>query len=305
MSALNKLIKRNCMIYFKDRSAIFFSLLSMLMVILVMIVFLGDMNVKSIVGVINEYGGERLDPAADKANATELILQWTIAGIVIVNSAMVAMTLIGNMIDDKVKGKLTSFYAAPVSRSVITMGYILASMIASFVMSIVTVVVAEGYMAVNGYDILTAVQALKVLGIIALSTFTSSSIMFLLAVLVNTESAWSSLGTVVGTLVGFLGGIYLPVGSLPTSVVSVMKGLPILHETAMMRSVLMQSVTEKCFAGMSPDVAEMFNEELGVTLTMFGKTTTPLLQVLFMIGYGIIAFVVATVIVTKKGVRDR
>lgn len=305
MSALGKLVKRNCMIYFKDRSAVFFSLLSMIMVILVMIVFLGDMNVRSIVEVINEYGGDRPDPAADKANATELILQWTIAGIVIVNSVMVSMTLISNMINDKIKGKLTSFYTAPVSRAVITMGYIIASVITSFVMSVLTVVVAEGYMAVRGYDMLTAVQAFQILGIIALSVFTSSSLMFLLAVLVNTESAWSSLGTVVGTLVGFLGGIYLPVGSLPDGVVTVMKGFPVLHESAMMRAVLMNSVTEKSFAGMPAEVTEMFNEELGVTLTMFGKTTTSLFQVLFMIGYGIIAFIVATIIISRKGVRDR
>ena len=45
MNKLVQLTKRNCMVYVKDKSAVFFSLLSMLVVLLLMYFFLGDMNI--------------------------------------------------------------------------------------------------------------------------------------------------------------------------------------------------------------------------------------------------------------------
>ena len=59
MSKYVSLTRRNCMVFLRDKTAVFFSLLSMLMVLLMMCVFLGDMNTKGIVQVLEQYGGER------------------------------------------------------------------------------------------------------------------------------------------------------------------------------------------------------------------------------------------------------
>ncbi len=63
---LLRLIKRNILVYSRDRSNIFFSLLSMLIIIGLMVVFLGKMNADNVVNLLNEYGGTR-DAAADRA----------------------------------------------------------------------------------------------------------------------------------------------------------------------------------------------------------------------------------------------
>lgn len=44
MTALVTLTKRHILLYIRDRSAIFFSMLSVLIVLLMMLVFLKDMN---------------------------------------------------------------------------------------------------------------------------------------------------------------------------------------------------------------------------------------------------------------------
>lgn len=306
MNTLMKLVKRNCLVYFRDRSAVFFSLMSMFIVLLLMVVFLGDMNIESILGVIEEYGmGTIRDAAADRANAEQLVTLWTIAGIIIVNAVMVTMTMIGIMVQDQHEGKLASFYVAPISRFTLTFGYILASMVTATIMCILTVVASEIFLAMNGWAFMNFVMALKLLGIIILAVFTSASLMFLLAVFVNSESAWSGLGTIIGTLVGFVGGIYLPIGALPDSVGKVMKCLPIIHESALLRELLTHDIVNTTFAGMPAETIPMYKEVMGISITMFNKTSTPLFQVLFMAGYGTIAFVVATVVLSKKGVRDR
>ena len=73
------LTKRNCLVYLRDKSAVFFSLLSMLIVLGLMVVFLGKMNSENVLSVIEEYGGRKIT-AQDRENAAYLIQMWTLAG---------------------------------------------------------------------------------------------------------------------------------------------------------------------------------------------------------------------------------
>ena len=52
------LTKRNCLVFLRDRSAVFFSLLSMLIVLMLMGIFLARMNVDSVTDLLNTYGGD-------------------------------------------------------------------------------------------------------------------------------------------------------------------------------------------------------------------------------------------------------
>ena len=110
------LTKRNCLVFLRDRSAVFFSLLSMLIVLMLMGIFLARMNVDSVTDLLNTYGGVR-DAALDKEHATQLVQYWTLAGILVVNSLTVTLTVIGTMISDQNEHRLESFYAAPVKKA--------------------------------------------------------------------------------------------------------------------------------------------------------------------------------------------
>ena len=73
------------MVFLRDRGAVFFSLLSMLIVLMLMGVFLGNMNEEHVVYLLEEYGGVR-DIPLDEAHAKELVQYWTLAGILVVNA---------------------------------------------------------------------------------------------------------------------------------------------------------------------------------------------------------------------------
>ena len=76
MNKMISMVKRNCMVFLKDGSSVFFSLLSMVIVLVLTGVFLGQMNVNSIVNLLAEYGGER-DAVVDEANARQMVQYWT------------------------------------------------------------------------------------------------------------------------------------------------------------------------------------------------------------------------------------
>lgn len=123
MSEIWYMTKRNCLVYLRDRSAVFFSFLSMLIVLGLMVIFLGSMNSESVLNVLQEYGWEGRDTSKDAENATYLIQLWTLAGILVVNSVTVTLTVLGTMVQDETKKRAMAFYVTPVKRYKLTFSY--------------------------------------------------------------------------------------------------------------------------------------------------------------------------------------
>lgn len=298
------LLKRNILLYLRDYAAVFFSLLSMLIVLALMVIFLGSMNSENVVNALAEFGGVR-DTAVDKANADYLIQMWTLAGILVVNTVTVTLTVTGKMVEDQASNKLVSFYVTPVKRFKIALGYIFSAWIVGTVMCLFTLAVGEVYMVFLGHPLLPAGSLLKLAGFIFLNAFVYSAISYLLALFVRSSSGWGGLETIVGTLVGFVGAIYLPVSMLPDGVMKVLKCLPVIHGAAMMREICIQDALRKTFDGLPDVAAEMFKEQMGVTVWIDGSEVGLVKQILFLLFYGIIAAVVSAVITKRRRLRDR
>lgn len=298
------LCKRNSALFLRDYSAVFFSMLSMVIILALMVVFLGNMNTEQIVSVLAQYGGER-DRAQDEASAGYLIQMWTLAGILVVNTVTITLTVLQTMIQDEEKNRLASFYVTPVKRIKIALGYILSAWVIGSVMSMVTFLAGEGYMVCQGHALLAWTDFLKVFGMIALNAFVYASVGYLMALFIHSESAWGSMLTIVGTLVGFVGGIYLPMSMLPESVGKVLKCLPVLHGAAMMRAVLTKNAMEDAFAGLPEVVKENVGESMGITVKAGADEITLQNQILILAVYGIIAMAAAGWISNRRKLRDR
>lgn len=304
MRELYYLVKRNILVFIRDYAAVFFSVLSMLIILLLMVVFLGKMNIDNVLWVLTEYGGER-DVLQDEKNAQYLIQMWTLAGILAVNTFTVPLTVMQTMVRDEVNGHLASFYVAPVKRVKIVLGYTLASWLIGSGMSFLTLIIGEIYMAAQGYSILAPVAIFKILAMIMLNALVYSAVGYLLALFIHSESAWGGMLTVMGTLVGFLGAIYLPVSMLSENIVNMLKCLPVLHGTAMMRKVLTKDAMATTFGGLPDLVPESFAKEIGITLWNGETQITLANQILILTLYAIIAIVVATIISKKRKIHDR
>lgn len=292
------LTKRNCLVFLRDRSAVFFSLLSMLIVLMLMGVFLANMNVNSVTGLLEQYGDVR-DAAADKENAGHLVQYWTLAGILVVNSLTVTLTVLGTMISDAHEHRLESFYAAPVSKGVIGLSYITSAILIGTLFCLLTFFGAVLYICANGGSMLSAEAVLKIIGYTFMNVCVFSIILYFAALFVKSSSAWSGIATVVGTLVGFVGAIYLPMGELPEKVANLLKYLPILHGTSLMRRVCCADMLEKTFTGVPKEVVDAYNEHMGITVIMNNHTVSTGKQILFMVGCGCVAFLL-TLIVSKR-----
>jgi len=304
MRELYYMVKRNILVFIRDYAAVFFSVLSMLIILLLMVVFLGKMNTDNVLWLLSEYGGER-DALQDEKNAQYLIQMWTLAGILTVNTVTVSLTVMQTMVRDEVKGHLANFYVAPVERIKIVFGYILAAWAIGSGMSFLTLLIGEVYMVMQGYAFLGISVMMKALGMIMLNAFVYSTIGYLLALFIHSESAWGGMLTVVGTLVGFLGAIYLPVSMLSEKIVNVLKCLPVIHGTAMMREVITKDAMEVTFEGLPDLVSRTFAKEMGIVLWNGEMQITLGKQILVLGLYAIIAIAVATIISKRRKIHDR
>lgn len=261
---------RNLKSYFRDKGTVFFSLLSMMIVILLMLFFLGDMYIENTVDILGAFPGR--DTAVDKKNAELLILIWNFAGILSINAVTVTLAVYSVMIKDRGTGKLNSIYTAPVSRGIITGGYITAAWAASVLMCLITLFITEICGIIKGLEAFPFVTHLQLLGLIVVNSFVYATFMYLLAMIARTEGAWSGIGTVIGTLVGFLGGIYIPIGSLSETIGTIMKCTPVIYGTSMFRIIMTEEIAQATFAGIPEEVLEEYRVVTGIHLEIFDRT---------------------------------
>jgi multidrug/hemolysin transport system permease protein len=301
---LLRLIKRNILVYCRDRSNIFFSLLSMLIIIGLMVVFLGKMNADNVVDLLKQYGGER-DTAVDRSNAEQLVMLWTLAGIVVVNAITITLSMVGIMVEDEAQKRLSSFFVAPVSRWVFVFSYVIAAIIMGIIMCTLTVVIGVAYIVANGGIMLTLAESGKIFLYIVLNVFTSATMVFLIANFVHSQSAFGGLSTIIGTLVGFLAGIYLPVGMLPDNLQRVLKCFPLLHGCSFLRNILTQDIVAKTFANCPEELISGYKEAMGITILQQGEIIPDTFQVAFLIVSGIIFLGIAAVLQRKRNVMSR
>ncbi len=304
MKEIYVLVKRNILIFVRDRASVLFSILSMLIVLMLMVVFLGNMNTDNTVELLEQYGGVR-DAALDREHAKSLISMWTLAGVLLVNCVTVPMTVMGNMVTDEMEGRLAAFYVAPVKRSKIALGYILASWVIGILLCLLTLILGEGYMIACGVEMLGASDCAALVGMILLNTFLYSATAYLLALFIHSSGAWSGMLTVIGTLVGFVGAIYLPVGMLPEKIASVLKAFPVLHGAAMMRRVCTSKTLAATFDGVPEKVAEIYQTEMGITISLNEQMISDFTSVLFVIGLSAVVTVAAFIVSKYRAGRDR
>lgn len=298
------LTRRNCLVFLRDRGTVFFALLSMMIVLMLQGLFLGDMNIEGVTDLLLLYGGSR-DIVMDRENAAHLIKYWTLAGILIVNAVTVTLTVIGTMVSDAAENRLESFYSAPVSKNIIALSYVTAAVIIGTLFCMVTLAAALVYIKATGGRLLDMDSIARITGYILLNVFLFAVIMYLAALFIKSTGAWSGIATVVGTLVGFIGAIYLPMGSLPENVAGVLKGFPVLHGASLMRKVCCEQALLDTFTGMPEELIAKYKEHMGITVAMGEGVVSNVHQILFLTAFGMAALLIIAAVARKRNISDR
>ena len=295
--------KRNVSLYFRDYSAVFFSLLSMMIIILLMVFFLGDINNGDLIDAIKLVPGRGGESDVNTINNFSFL--WTCAGILTINASTVTHAFYSNMIKDRTGNRLNSLLVMPVKRPVFVLGYISGAWIAGVIMSIATFAVTEIIGVAKGMEVLSFATHLRLLLLIMLNTFVYSTIMFALASVIKSQSAWSGIGIILGTLSGFLGGIYFPIGSMSDTMQKVVKCFPFIYGTSLFRKVMLMPIENSLFDGTPEVIREEVDKAMGMNLFMGDSQLSEPLKVVILISVGVFFIILSTIILSISKKKDR
>ena len=277
-------MKRNIKLYLRDKAGVGFSLLAVFIVIGLYVLFLGDVYANDLKHL--EYGKEMMDA-------------WVMAGVLAITSMTTTLGILGTVVRDKEQGLLKDFYVAPLRKWKIASGYLLSSYLVGVVMSLIALVVAEIYIVSNGGDILSAQAMIKVLGMILLTSFMNTAIMLFIVSFLKSMAAFSTVSTIIGTLIGFLTGIYLPIGMLLEPVKWIIKGFPVSHAAVVFRNIMMEDTMAKAFENVPTDIILDVKESLGVVY-FFGDRELSIGTSVIIVGVVGVVFLVAAIMKMKK-----
>ena len=246
---------RNLMLFFKDKTAVVLSFFAELIVVGLYLLFIRKNLIQNFPGL--KQPGQLMD-------------LWMMAGILGITSVSTTFGAYGIMVEDKAQKIQKDFLCAPVRSTSLLGGYLSAAVIIGFFMTFFLFLIAEltfffRYGIRPGAD-----RIITVYLILFLTTTTNASLTLLLVSFLKTSHSLAACCTILGSLIGFLTGIYLPMGVLPSQVRMLVTCFPVSHGVVLFRQALMEPFLLDTFGSVSSHEARAFMEYMGIQFSIKG-----------------------------------
>ncbi|MBE6164788.1 MAG: ABC transporter permease [Streptococcus gallolyticus] len=287
-----ELISRNRKVYTRDRMAFFMSFLSVIILILVYQVFLGQIQIDAIKAALHSQTAS--------TDTIQMVNYWLIAGLTTIISMTGTLGVFGVMVADREKKLNEDFKVSPTSPMTVELSYAIFAIIFGIILTMFSCVFAIGIF--NGFSSLldfSAMDYVQILGIITFGTILSASIILPILAFIQTSSAFTTLSTIVGTFIGFISGVYLSIGSVGKTLQQVMTWFPLTQINALLKQVLIKDSLAKVFDKADQSVVMDYKESYGIILkNASGDSLTNRFMLTYCLGI-IVAFLFLHFVIKK------
>ena len=240
------LLKRNFILYFRNRSGVLFSLLGALISFLLYIIFLQK---------------NLTDAWSQLPDNTNLLNNWLMGGSLAVTGITTSFTALTQMVQDRENQVDQDLFLTDLGSWGLQASYLISSIIISFVMQVFMFAVMSLYFKES--PVISHLPEIAL--IMLLSSLISSLVNVLLIYRFQSVDSLGKLATIVGTASGFLVGTYVPIGVLPDFAQIIMKCTPATYIASLYRQVLMKEPLETTFTG-NNSLLQEFQEKMGIQI---------------------------------------
>ena len=238
--------------------------------------------------------------AGDIDGISWLVSSWIMAGILTVSTITVPLGAVGNLIDDRADKILDDFYVSPINKNILALSYLLSAWIIGFIMVAINMIIGFVYVIIQGGELLSFIEMMKLFGVIILSIMSFSSFFFFIAQFMKTRNAYGTLATLVGTFVGFLGGIYVPIGQLGENVQKIMNALPTAHAVTLIRRIYMQGAVAKVFPGGNSSYFADYSRMFGLEIKYGSFEMSNFHMILSLVIFMVIFYSLSVLVLSKR-----
>ena len=256
---------RNLRLFVRDKALVFFSFLSVIIILGLYVLFLGDIQVQSIRSMIQ----------MDIPEIDALVYAWMLPGLIAIASITLSLGNMGRLVDDAQGENLNDFLVSPLKRTQLILSYLISSIIITSFISVCMFALSIVIVKLKGGPWLNLEQILQSLGIIVLLIISSALLSLYIASWVKTQNTYGVVNSMVGTFIGFVTGAYMPMGIMPVFVQNMFNILPVSLGASLLRQVYLSPILDTVFKNAPAEMLSEYRYFQGVDLKVFGRILTP------------------------------
>ena len=287
MNGFIGLTKRNLLLYFKDRQAIIFSLLTPIIIFVLYILFLKDNYADSMLQIV-----ETMHLSISAKSIDQIVYTLLLSGIMGSSLITIPYSCLSTIVKDKETKVDHDIATTPMKRYQIALAYYTGATISAFLMTAVLYTVGFLFLHGLGNLYMDGYTILQLYGLIFFGSISATACIMVLVLFFKSTSASDAC--------------YIPLSQFSNSIQNICNLLPATHSTAMIRNLLSKGVLdhmEKTIMGGDMFVKEIKNV-FSYHATMFGHDISMAQSFLYM-GILFLLSIFAIILIYAKTYRRK
>ena len=236
MNTLQALLKRNIILFFKDKAMFFTAMITPLILLVLYITFLGNVYQDSFTAMIAPF----------EVQVSDQLLAGCVGGQLLsslLSVCTVTVAFCSNMltVQDIVTGAHGDLTITPVKPWTMAFGYWLASYFTTLIICLIATGACFGYLAYAGWYLSVGDVLYLLLDVVLLSLF-GTALSGVVNFFLSTQGQISAVGSIVSSCYGFICGAYMPISSFSDGLQKVLTLLPGTYATSLLRNHALRGV---------------------------------------------------------------
>lgn len=230
MKTLTALVRRNTLLFFKDKGTFFASLITPMILLVLYASFLGNIYRDTFLISFESCG----------LTVSEKLIRGFVSGQLLSSllaACCVTVSFCSNMlmVQDKASKTRRDLTITPVKRSTLALSYYLSTVLTTLLVFLLALTVCLIYIATQGCFLSAAEVGLIFLDTVLLILF-GTALSSIINFFLSTQGQISAVGTIVSSVYGFLCGAYMPISQFGEGLQKVISFLPGTYGTSLLRN---------------------------------------------------------------------
>lgn len=253
------------------------------------LLFLGNLQAESLLDAA---------PGLPSNLASQFVNSWVFAGILTITAVTTSLGAFNVFISDRSDGRLKDFAVSPLSRRKLMVSYLVSAIIISSMLTMLAAAISQGYLLLSGGEYIGTENLLLLIPLLVMLSSVFSAVACLIATFIKSSAAFTSLSIIIGTSVGFLAGVYVPVGALPSAVANAVNALPFAQSASLTREIFAEKSLSEVASGDSSRI-ELLRESYGFTVNIGDTIISAPIILIILTAIGLVGLLLATLRMAK------
>jgi multidrug/hemolysin transport system permease protein len=284
---------RNLRLFVRDKALVFFSFLSVIIILGLYVLFLGEIQVSNI----------RQSIGMDIPEIDALVYAWMLPGLIAVASMTLSLGNMSRLVDDAQAENLNDFLVSPMKRWQLILSYLLSCITITFFISVLMFILSLFIVKLKGGPWLNTEQILQSLGVMFLVIISSALLSLYIASWIKTQNTYGVVNSMVGTFIGFVTGAYMPMGIMPVFVQNMFNILPVSMGGSLLRQIYLGPILDTVFKQAPAEMVLDYRYFQGIDLKVFGNVLEPNIMLMGIIASIFILFILNFIRFSKLSKR--